>query len=302
MSKVTLEQWRMLHAVVEYGGFAQASSVLHKSQSTISYAVTKLQDQLGVRILEVRGRKAELTEAGKVMLRRSQVLLKESDALEKVAGSLAMGWEGELTLAVEVLFPYNILMSILEDFSQVSRNTRLELVESVLSGTTERVVSGQADLVITGVLPTGFLGEKLLSIRFVPVARFDHPLLQLGRTITEKELKQQRQIVVRDSGMKRSSSAGWLGTEERWTVSNMTTVVRLLEQGLGFAWLPEHYVDTRLKEGSLQVLPLDLKGLRDVPLYLVFPDADNCGPATQALANLIRNQCRQFEEGLNERS
>ena len=295
MSKVTLEQWRMLHAVVEYGGFAQASSALHKSQSTISYAVNKLQDQLGVRILEVRGRKAELTEAGRVMLRRSQVLLKESDALEKIAGSLSMGWEGELTLAVEVLFPYPVLMDILDDFSQVSRSTRLELVESVLSGTTERVVSGQADLVITGVLPTGFLGEKLLSIRFVPVARFDHPLLQLDRTITEKELKQQRQIVVRDSGVKRNSSAGWLGAEERWTVSNMTTVVRLLEQGLGFAWLPEHYIEAQLEAGTIKVLPMDSKGLRVVPLYMVFPDDDNTGPATQALAEIVRKHCCRFE-------
>lgn len=285
----------MLHAVVENGGFAQASSALHKSQSTISYAVNKLQDQLGVRILEVRGRKAELTEAGRVMLRRSQVLLKESDALEKIAGSLSMGWEGELTLAVEVLFPYTILMDILEDFSQVSRSTRLELVESVLSGTTERVVSGQADLVITGVLPSGFLGEKLLSIRFLPVARFDHSLLQSGRTITEKDLKQQRQIVVRDSGIKRSSSAGWLGTEERWTVSNMTTVVRLLEQGLGFAWLPEHYIEAQLEAGTIKVLPMDSKGLRVVPLYMVFPDDDNTGPATQALAEIVRKHCRQFD-------
>ena len=282
----------MLHAVVEYGGFAQASSALHKSQSTISYAVNKLQDQLGVRILEVRGRKAELTEAGRVMLRRSQVLLKESDALEKIAGSLSMGWEGELTLAVEVLFPDTILMNILNDFSQVSRCTRLELVESVLSGTTERLVSGQADLVITGVLPSGFLGEKLLSIRFLPVARFDHPLFQSGRTITEKELKQQRQIVVRDSGIKRSSSAGWLGTEERWTVSNMTTVVRLLEQGLGFAWLPEHYIEAQLEAGTINVLPMDSKGIRVVPLYMVFPDDDNTGPATQALADIVRKHCR----------
>ena len=41
----------MLHAVVEYGGFAQASAALHKSQSTISYAVNKLQDQLGLRVV-----------------------------------------------------------------------------------------------------------------------------------------------------------------------------------------------------------------------------------------------------------
>ncbi|WP_422463157.1 MULTISPECIES: LysR family transcriptional regulator [unclassified Endozoicomonas] len=36
MSKATLDQWRMLQAVVEHGGFAQASEAIFKSQSTIS--------------------------------------------------------------------------------------------------------------------------------------------------------------------------------------------------------------------------------------------------------------------------
>ena len=285
----------MLHAVVEHGGFAQASQALHKSQSTISYAVHKLQDQLGVNVLEIRGRKAELTEAGRIMLRRSQVLLKESDALEKIASSLAMGWEGELTLAFEVLFPYPILMQALEAFARVARHTRLELVESVLSGTTEMVESGRADLVITGVLPPGYLGEQLMTIRFVPVARADHPLLQLDRSVAEKELKQHRQIVVRDSGLKRSSNAGWLGAEERWTVSNMTTVVRLLEQGLGFAWLPEHYVQDQLNQQTVAVIPLEHKGVRTVPLYLLFPNEDDVGPATQALAQIIRQCCSSIK-------
>jgi DNA-binding transcriptional LysR family regulator len=51
MSKITLEQWRMLRAVVQFGGFAQASEALHKSQSTINCGVNKLQDLLGVRVL-----------------------------------------------------------------------------------------------------------------------------------------------------------------------------------------------------------------------------------------------------------
>ena len=54
--KTTLEQWRMFKAVVEYGGYAQAADAIHKSQSTISYGVHKLQEQLGVQLLEVEGR------------------------------------------------------------------------------------------------------------------------------------------------------------------------------------------------------------------------------------------------------
>merc|ERR1712000_10561 len=62
----------MFKAVVEYGGYAQAADAIHKSQSTISYGVHKLQEQLGVQLLEVEGRKAVLTDHGKILLQGSK--------------------------------------------------------------------------------------------------------------------------------------------------------------------------------------------------------------------------------------
>ena len=75
MSRSTLEQWRMFQAVVEHGGFAQAAEAVHKSQSSINHAVHKLQEQIGLPLLEVVGRKAQLTDAGTLMLRRAGQLL-----------------------------------------------------------------------------------------------------------------------------------------------------------------------------------------------------------------------------------
>ena len=71
MARTTLEQWRMFQAVVEHGGFAQAAEAVHKSQSSINHAVHKLQEQIGLPLLEVVGRKAQLTDAGRLMLRRA---------------------------------------------------------------------------------------------------------------------------------------------------------------------------------------------------------------------------------------
>ena len=62
--KSTLEQWRIFQAVVEQGGYAQAAEKLNKSQSSLNHAIAKLQQTLGVALLEVRGRKAYLTDAG----------------------------------------------------------------------------------------------------------------------------------------------------------------------------------------------------------------------------------------------
>ena len=61
MSQVTLEQWQALIAVVEHDGYAQAAEALSKSQSSVSYAIQKLETALGLRAFKIKGRKAELT-------------------------------------------------------------------------------------------------------------------------------------------------------------------------------------------------------------------------------------------------
>src|SRR5690606_9769834 len=105
--RITLEQWRAFHAVVEHGGCAQAADALSKSQSTLSYSVQKLEHLLGVKVLAVSGRKARLTEAGEVLLRRSKQLLDNALALEQVAHNLALGIEPVIHIAIEVIFPYD---------------------------------------------------------------------------------------------------------------------------------------------------------------------------------------------------
>ena len=69
--RITLEQWRALQAVVEAGGYAQAAEVLHKTQSTLTYAVQKIERLLDLKVFEIRGRKAGLTEPGQVLYRRA---------------------------------------------------------------------------------------------------------------------------------------------------------------------------------------------------------------------------------------
>ena len=103
--KIALEQWRALVSVVESGGYAQASQQLHKSQSTLTYAVQKLERLLKIKAFEIKGRKAELTPAGQVLYRRGKALLEEAERLERAAAQLAAGWEPEIRLAVEILFP-----------------------------------------------------------------------------------------------------------------------------------------------------------------------------------------------------
>ncbi len=290
--RITLEQWRAFHAVVEYGGYAQAADALSKSQSTLSYAVQKLEHLLGVKVLAVSGRKAQLTEAGEVLLRRSKQLVESAQVLEKVADNLARGIEPVINVAIDVIFPYDDLLCLLAEFSSRFPDTRVELAEEVLSGGHDLLLAGAADLLVSSLVPPGFVGEPLLQVEFSCVAHPQHALHQLGRPVTLEDLKQHRQIVTRDSGAQRRFSAPWLEAEQRWTVSNMTTAIRAIAGGLGFAWLPRLQIGRELAQGTLQPLPLSEGGTRFAQLYLIHKDRDGAGPATRCLVELLLARCR----------
>jgi DNA-binding transcriptional LysR family regulator len=290
MHKTTLEQWRMLQAVVRHGGFAQAAEAVHKSQSTINHAVHKLQDQLGLRLLEVVGRKAQLTEAGELMLRRAGQLLDQAGQLEDIADSLSQGNEAEIRLAVDEIYPPACLAAALQRLALEYPNTRVELLETVLSGGPEKLVAGEVDLLLAASVPQGFLGQQLMRVEFIAVAHPDHALHQLGRPPTLQDLAQQRQIVVRDSARGNRTDSGWLGAEQRWTVTHIETSIDMIARAMGFAWLPETRISKLLEAGTLRELPLATGSRRISNVYLTYADPDQAGPATCQLADLLKEE------------
>lgn len=285
--RVSLDQWRTLQAVVDHGGFAQAAEILHRSQSSVSYTIARMQEQLGVPLLRIEGRKAVLTEAGAVLLRRSRQLLKQASQIEDLAHQLEIGWEAEVRLVIDAAFPSGRIARALTDFMPKSRGCRVRLREEVLSGVVEVLHEGTADLAISGLEIPGHLGTDLGTVEFVAVAHPDHPLHQLRRELTAQDLENQLQIVIRDSGRAQPKDVGWLGAEQRWTVSSMATAALFLRRGLGFAWLPRPVISRELHENRLKALPLTQGGVHR-PRFRLYANKDKpLGPATQILVDSI---------------
>jgi DNA-binding transcriptional LysR family regulator len=286
--RVTLEQWRTLQAVVDHGGFAQAAEVLHRSQSSVSYTVARMQDQLGVPLLRIDGRRAVLTDAGGVLLRRSRQLVKQASQLEDLAYHMEQGWEAEVRLVVDAAYPNAKLVRALSAFMPQSRGCRVRLREEVLSGVEEVLKEGTADLAISSLSITGYLAAELSTVEFIAVAHPEHTLHQLQRTLGFADLEAQMQVVIRDSGRLQPRDSGWLGAEQRWTVGSLATASAFVSSGLGFAWLPRHLIERELKDGSLKALPLEQGGSRN-PLFYLYSSKDKpLGPATQILVELIK--------------
>ncbi len=285
--KSTMEQWRILQAVVDAGGYAQAADLLNKSQSSLNHAVAKLQYQLGVELLEVKGRKAFLTPAGEVMLRRSRLLTQQIEDLELLASNINVGWEPEIRIAVELVYPKQILYRALAKFHPISRGSRIQIIDTVITGSTEMILEHKADLVIAASpsVPKGYIGEPLTVIQMVPVVGKDHLLAQLPE-LDLNELSQHLQIVIRDTASK-PKDVGWLRAEQRWTVNNFFEAVDILKNGIGFCWLPEHLIDGLLKQGVLIRLTIAQSSARIVPLALVTPKEETLGPGSRQLRELL---------------
>ena len=290
--RITLEQWQALVTVVDAGSYARAAEALHKTQSTLTYAVQKIEALLGVKAFDIQGRKAVLTPTGHLLYRRARTLLDEASGTEAAARRLSAGWEAEIRVVMEVIFPTPIMFQCLDQFNRESPHTHIELIESVMGGTSEALLQGDADIAISAAIPAGFSGEPLMRMRFLAVAHPDHPLHHLGRPVTHNELRAHRQLLVRETSSTRSTRPS-LDTTQRWTVTDMGTSIQAARAGYGFAWLPEEKIREELANNTLKPLPLREGRERFAELYLVVASRDAAGPGVLRLGEIIQETTKQ---------
>ena len=292
LPKTTLEQWAVLAAVVDEGGFAQAAVSLNRSQSAISYSIARLQESLDLALLVVEGRKSVLTSHGRTLLARARVLFTELDTLESLARSLKQGWESELKLIVDAAFPRARLLDVVAELQSTCPSTQIQVADVILSGAEQAITEGSGDIVVTSRVPPGYLSDWLLDVNFVAVARADHPLLRLERALTTDDLARHVQAVGRDSGTAHPRDEGWLGAERRFTVSSLDASLATVLAGLAYAWLPEHLLVEPLRSGALRRLPLVLGASRKVSLHMVLVHANVVGPAARAAADAFHRHAK----------
>jgi DNA-binding transcriptional LysR family regulator len=238
-------------------------------------------------VFEIRGRKAVLTEAGQVLYRRARTLLEEAAMLERGAAAMSQEWQPEIAIAVEIIFPTWLLLECLAEFAKERPETRIEVYETVLAGTSELLAQGRVDFAI-GSERAGVAGEVLMAIEAVAVAHPDHPLHRLGRKITERDLRAHRRILIRDTAVQREKEVS--GVELRWTVGNKATAIRALAMGLGYSWVVEDTIREELAGGTLKPLPLAHGARRRGELFLAFADPEFPGRDAARLADIVRGK------------
>lgn len=297
---VSLKQWRIFHAVIDCGGFAEAARALHVSQSSISYTIAKLQDQLGTALLKIEGRKAMLTPEGRALLERSRNVLKEAIELETFAKNLGQGWGHEVRLVVDHNFPVQLLTQALSAFTASGSGAAHVRLREVVTAQAEDVLRDpNLDLAISERVPLGLLGEPLTDVEYVAVAHARHPLLQLGREITANDLGQHIQIDMGSAGSLEKTGASNPKLMRRWVMNSFDSVVAAVTEGLGYAWLPEHRVRQWLEQGILVRLPLKDKRSSKIVLYLIHGRPWCATPAANRLADVLRTFAAQAPDSMS---
>lgn len=290
--KTTLEQWQTLQAIEQAGSIQSAAVTLNKSHTTLIYSVKKLEDQLGIKLIEVKGRKAGLTEHGKTMLRRAQSMLEQAHELEMISEQLSNGVESQITVAIDHLCDPSWLYAPLSEFLAQNSTTSIQVVETSLSKTTDMVVNELADIAIINLPITNHPAEAFGTTTMVPVIAVEHPLAKKEH-VSLADFATTSQIVVRDLGEsdKAKRDVGWLRARQRITVDNFDHAFRAVEQGVGFCRLPKHLVEYR-HSADIKVLDLEHSNQYQVALHLTLPKGAKSGPATLTLYQALLDSAK----------
>lgn len=276
MLKLTLEAIELVDAIARHGSFAAASERLNKVPSTISYAVGKLEEQLGLALFTRQGPRVSLTPAGEEMLKEGRWLLTAASDLESRMRQIATGFESELRFVHDSLIPTSAFTDDIRAFEDLNCGTRLRISCETMTGTWEALRDGRADLAVAasdGPAGGGYKAVAVGSLEFVFCVAPTHPLARLQRPLTRGDLLEHTAVVVGDGArLLTERTIGLLAGQKRITVPSMAAKIACQVAGLGHGFLPRACVQTELKRGTLIELPSE-EPRPDEPFWLAWRTA-----------------------------
>jgi DNA-binding transcriptional LysR family regulator len=293
--RIDLEGLEALDAVVRYGGLAHAAKRLHKVQSTVSYQLRKLEQQLGTQVLDRSGYRVRLTTAGEAILAEGRRLLAEARRVEALAQQLAGGWEARLLVIVDGILPTEPMLAAFKALAEERIPTRFQAKVEFMRGVQFCFDRDDADLMLVkDYTPQPWLQtEDLPEIECILCVAPSHALAPI-RGVDLDQLQDHVELSVQDSSGTHDDPHGF-GGERVFHLSDFGAKKQALLMGVGFGWMPAYLVSEELQSGRLR--ELDYAGgsrYRFTP-RLVWRTDRPPGPAGRRLADLVRTWARSAE-------
>lgn len=257
MNEFTLHDLQCFDAVVRAGGFQAAAAEMHRSHPAVFAAVARLERQLGLVLLDRSGYRVHMTAEGRALHRKSQMLLSEFDGLRTYATQLAMGDESELRVVIGDLCPRQPTLELLARFFRTCPGTRLHLHVEAVAGPQERLLDGDADLIVHCVDKANPRIEWLdvCKVTLAPVISPSLLPADLPRTVKPQHLRELTQCVMRDTARHTPARNYFvIDGAPQCTVADQSMKREIILQGLGWGHLPRYMIESDLLSGRLRSL------------------------------------------------
>ncbi len=195
-----IEQLEYLAAVTQHGSLRRASEKLHLSQPALSEALTKLERELRVTLLDRRRSGARISREGRELLPYMTEVLAAVDRLRTAAGDQRTDTR-VIRLGTVHAATSTLLVPAVRAFQERHPGTTVEVLTLQQAQIDEALAEGTLDLGLVNVLdgddaPIGLDGIDLLHGRPVAVLPAGHPLLARPQ-VTIDELRQERFVMMR---------------------------------------------------------------------------------------------------------
>lgn len=242
---ITLRQLRAFVTLARSPSFNEASELLHLSQSALSVAIKKMEQEVGGSLFSRSTRSLELSPEGRNFLPTAQRLLADWDeAFDDLGRSFSLQ-QGKISVAVMPSFAMNQFPEALASFQREYPTLNIGVEDVVMEATIEAVRSGQADLGIT------FEPEQLDGVEFTPLFKdrwialvHRDSALANEQQVSWQQLVQQPFIAMNRGSWSRATTEAAMATAgvspgQLLEAHQLATIGRMVSVGLGVAVVPQ---------------------------------------------------------------
>lgn len=268
--------------------FSVAATNLHLTQPAVSKRISSLEQSLGVELFDRVGRRIALTEAGRALLPRAQLLLLELEDMRRAVANLSGPVNGTLKVGTSHHIGLHRLPPVLRAFSTQYRDVRLDLRFIDSEEAYDAVLSGDLELGIVTLPPipdSRLIAREVWDDPLAFVAGIGHPLAK-QKKVTLADLTQHAAILPSSSTFTRQIAArlfqeSGLELKLSMTTNYLETIKMMASIGLGWSVLPASMADHELK--ILKINGIDLRR----SLGVVYHPRRTLSRAAQAMLDLL---------------
>lgn len=291
LDPLNLDQLRVFVTIADCGSFSAAARQLRRAQSAVSNTIANLETALGVVLFDRSGWRVSLTIQGRALLADAHGVLLRTDQFKSRATGLSRGLEAELSIVFDVMFPMTWFVELVLRFEKTFPGVAPRLCMDALGGVPERVLAGGYDLGVQGSLPDdvpGLTRHTLPEIPIVAVAAPNHPLAEL-QNIANDALREHTQIVLTDHSGRTEGRVFFVFSDRRILTTDLGSKRAMVLAGLGWGFMPRHFVEDDLRTGQLTELSLADRPLptRSMSLFAIHRSDKPLGPAGQWVLDML---------------